>query len=170
MVLDRGGMTNRLAMPFGKGIAISLVNRGKQAVADVGLIVSYAPIATAQEQSAAGFRLRGVFEPRATAQAASLRLNGRGRWVGLVCDEPGRAPASIRSLTVDGHAVDGWSDLPAALWLGRGGAFRGVLAGREGDLWWRWLLPNPVDFAASLELLPRDGEHGGRLALYYGAK
>ncbi len=92
LLTDRDGPINRLAMPFGNGIRMSLVNRGGEPIDGVALTASIQqPVDDGQSQDFAGrLRLRGVFRAAAEdpADNAWFEHKGRGRLVGLVWDTP----------------------------------------------------------------------------------
>jgi hypothetical protein len=169
---DRGGATNVLAMPFGDGIAISAANRGQRAIGDVGLIASVEPATEQTRKDVLGrMRLHGVFQ---TAREGNDRgnemvhLDGSGRWVGLIFDQPADAAIGIDSLTIDGQPATGWASPDLATFLGQPkGDFRTALSGRHGTLCWRYLMLEPVDFQKSLVLKATAKRFGPRLAVFY---
>ena len=165
---DRGGVTNMLAMPFGDGIAIAAANRGQRPVRDVGLIASVEPATEQTRKDVLGrMRLHGVFR---AAQDGSelLRLEGRGRWVGLVFDQPADEPMGIDSLAIDGRPAGAWTSPDLAALVGQAkGDFRAALSGRHGTLSWRYLMLEPVDFHKSLVLQTTARRLGPRLAIFY---
>jgi len=168
VMVDRNGATNMLAMPFGAGIELTLANRGSKPIRGVGTIVS-PELATEQTRGdiQGRMRLRAVFEPAGQDANHLASCRGRGRWVGLVCEQPKGTPLRIESLAVDGQAVESWSDWSLDTFLGHNGDFRSCLSGRHGPLAWRYLLAQPVDFQQSFELTPRGPTRGGRLAVFY---
>jgi hypothetical protein len=168
VLVDRGGVTNMLAMPFGAGIELSLVNRGRRPIHDVGLAVSLES-ATENNRSdiESRLRLKAVFEPAGADGGALAHCRGRGRWIGLVCEVPKGTAAGIQSLTIDDAAVGGWNTTDFDGFLGHGGDFRSCLSGRRGPLVWRYLLTGPVDFQESLRLAATGPALGGRLAVFY---
>jgi hypothetical protein len=193
VLVDRNGMTNLLAMPYGKGLSIAAANRGKRPTPAVGLTVSYEPEKGTFYFSGKGadkaekrpfhfsvsekvecplllLRLRGVFQPAGEPTADLVRLAGPGRWIGLVCDQPQGTPPTTESLVIDSRPADGWSGLSPHLFLGQDGEFRSNLSGRHRSLWWRYLLLEPVDFRQSLVLKSAAPHSVGRLALFYAAK
>jgi hypothetical protein len=113
--------------------------------------------------------LRGAFAAAGQQGDELVRLQGPGRWIGLVYEEPTAAGAGIRSLSVDGKPVDGYADTSFGMFFGQETVdFRTVLSGRHRGLRWRYLLLEPVDFRASLVLQATDAKLGPRLALFYG--
>ena len=169
VLVDRGGLTNMLAMPYRKGLSIAAVNRGQQPISGVGATVSYEPISNPDDARLTA-RLHGVFQ---TANANDSRewisLSGRGRWIGLVAEwSPERMPG-FESLTVDGQPQDGWSGMSWSCFLGipdNANDIRHSLSGRRSGLAWRYLLLSPVDFQQSLVLRGAEAA-GDRLALFY---
>jgi hypothetical protein len=166
LLADQGGPTLMLAMPFANGITISARNAGGRKIRNVGVSI---PVVQATDQTRADvagrMRLRGIFrEPDGSGEL--VRLGGRGRWVGLVCEEPTDAVTEIAALLVDGRPVDGWSADTLDGFLGGRGEFRKQLSGRQGPLWWRYLALVPVDFQKSL-VLKTPGGVGERLVLFY---
>ncbi|MCH8047331.1 MAG: DUF2961 domain-containing protein [Planctomycetes bacterium] len=153
---ERGGQVCRLAMPFGRGIQIDLVNRGKQTIQGVGLTASIQP----GKQFAKLMRLRGVFVDG--GEKESIRQTGSGRLIGLVA-EVGKKPPALKSLRVDGQLIASPDQL-----LGNPIGtpnFRNMLSGQQGGLAWRYLLLAPVGFKRSIELSAEFS--GNRLALFY---
>ncbi|MCH8922578.1 MAG: DUF1080 domain-containing protein [Planctomycetes bacterium] len=153
---ERGGQVCRLAMPFGRGIQIDLVNRGKQTIHGVGLTASIQP----GKQFAKLMRLRGVFTK--AGEKKSIRQTGSGRLIGLVVAS-GEKTVTVKALRVDGQL----SPSPGQLLGNLTGAqnFRNMLAGRQGGLAWRYLLLAPIGFNRSIELSVEKA--GDRLALFY---
>jgi len=171
VLVDRGGATSMLAMPFGKGLSIAAANRGKRPTPAVGLSVSHEPATAATRDDVLHrMRLRGIFQPAGEPTRELVRLAGPGRWIGLVCDQPKGTPPAIDSLVVDGRPAEGWTSPGLGLFLGRDGDFRSSLSGRHRGLWWRYLLMEPVDFRQSLVLKTAAPESFDRLALYYTAQ
>ncbi len=182
VLTDRGGPTNLLAMPYGDGITIAARNRGKKAISGVGVTISVEPANEANRREVAQhMRLRGVFKPGLAPNASNgspiaprektewLRQDGAGRWVGLVYQQTKGKPTAMASLAIDGRPAAGWSGSAADLFLGQNGDFRKCLSGRHGELCWRYMLLEPVEFAKSLTL-EGVGPPGPRLALFYLAK
>ncbi|HXT59377.1 MAG TPA: DUF1080 domain-containing protein [Pirellulales bacterium] len=169
VMVDRGGLTNLLAMPYRQGLSLAAVNRGARPISGVGAAVSYEPIANPDDARLAG-RLRGIFQPAASSPSRELiSQSGRGRWIGIVVKWSPETMPGIDSLAVDGQTLDAWSGLS---WNGFLGAaddasdIRRSLSGRRNGLAWRYLLLEPVDFQQSLVL--RGAEPAGdRLALFY---
>ena len=169
VLVDRGGLTNLLAMPYRKGLSIAAVNRGKQPISGVGAAVSYEPISNPDDARLTA-RLHGVFQSAAASDARELiSLSGRGRWIGLVAKwAPERMPG-FETLLVDGKSRESWSGMSWNSFLGIGDKAsdeRHSLSGRRNGLVWRYLLLAPVDFQQTLVL--RGNEPAGdRLALFY---
>jgi len=168
VLVDRGGVTSVLAMPYGKGLSIAAVNKGNRPTTPVGLTLSYERAADANRDDVRHrMRLRGIFQAAGEAGPDLLQLAGPGRWIGLVCEEPKGGRLAIDALDVDGKPAEGWNSLDADLLLGQGGEFRSSLSGRLRGLWWRYLLMEPVDFRQSLVLKCSGSSAAGRLALWY---
>jgi len=168
VMVDRGGPTSVLAMPYGNGLSIAAVNRGNRPTPPVGLTVSCEPAGDADRDDVLHrMRLRGVFQAAGEGGPELLRLAGRGRWIGLVCEQESDSPPAIDSLDVDGRPAEGWRSLDAGLLLGQGGDFRTSLSGRHRGLWWRYLLLEPVDFRQSLVLKCSSFPAAARLGLWY---
>lgn len=169
VMTDRGGPTNLLAMPFSNGITLSARNCGSKPIGAVGVTLSVAPAGEHAGQDIAGrMRLRGVFHPGGDEGSLFAAQRGKGRWVGLVYQQAPGTPSPLRNLLVDGTPAAGWSPSSPELFLGSAGEFRKCLSGRHGELCWRYLIPEAVDFQDALAL---EGETAGaRLALFYVAK
>ncbi len=168
LFVDCNGVTNMLAMPFGDGIAIAAANRGHRPVRDVGVSVSVEPATEPTRKDILGrMRLHGAFQPARDGNEL-VRLEGTGRWVGTVFEQPPDAPIGISALSVDGQTVPGWASPDLAALLGQAkGDFRTVLSGRHGTLAWRYLMLEPVDFEKSVVLKTNAKKLGPRLALFY---
>ena len=169
VMVDRGGATSRLAMPFGNGITIAARNAGTQPIRDVGLAVSMTP---ATEQTRCDIcqrmRLRGVFQQAQEGTSELIQQAGCGRWVGFVYQQPEGTPAGIDTLVVDGQPQDGWAATSLDLLLGgKTGDFRSCLSGRRGEFSWCYLWLSPVEFQKSIVLKANTGKLGDRLALFY---
>ncbi|HUY91722.1 MAG TPA: DUF1080 domain-containing protein [Pirellulales bacterium] len=169
VMLDRGGLTNMLAMPYRKGLTFAAVNRGQQAISGVGAAVSYEPIVDPDDARLTA-RLRGIFRPAGASDARELiSLSGRGRWIGLVAKVAPESMGGFESLMVDGKPRDGWSGMSWNSFLGvadNASEMRRSLSGRRNGLAWRYLLLAPVDFQQSL-VLSGDRPAADRLALFY---
>lgn len=169
VLVDRGGLTNMLAMPYREGFSIAAVNRGKQPISGVGAAVSYEPISNPDDARLTA-RLHGVFQSASASDARELiSLSGRGRWIGLVAKWSPERMAGFETLLVDGKPRESWSGMSWSSFLGIGDKAsdeRHSLSGRRNGLVWRYLLLAPVDFQQSLVL--RGNEPAGdRLALFY---
>lgn len=181
VMTDRDGLTSLLAMPFGEGITISASNRGSKTIHGVGMVISVEPATEANRQAIVHrMRLRGVFVPggetgASGASSGSSRekpwfsQQGAGRWIGLVYQQTQGKPTPIASLVVDGRPAAGWRRSASDLFLGQNGDFRKCLSGRRGELCWRYLFLEPVEFEKSLTLEGVE-QPGARLALFYLAK
>lgn len=171
VLLDRNGMTNVLAMPFGAGIEFSLANRGKKSIQVAGLTVSVEPATEKTRESIQNrLRLHAVFEPAGNAADGLAHCKSRGRWVGLVYEEPKGSKTAVESLLADGRTIDGWKAPTLDALVGRSGDFRSCLSGRRGAVVWRYLLLEPVDFQESFQLTAGGPKLGSRLAIFYADK
>jgi len=168
VMVDRGGVTSRLAMPFGNGITIAVLNTGAQPIHEVGLAVSMTP-ATERTRNdiCQRMRLRGIFQPAQEGTCDLIQQAGCGRLVGFVYQQPEATPTGIDMLVVDGQPQDGWTATSLAPLLGKQGAFRSCLSGRHGAFSWCYLWLSPVEFQKSLVLKANTGKLGDRLALFY---
>ena len=177
LLTERGGAINRLAMPFGDGIRVSLRNQGTEPIGDVALTASIQQAGNEQEKAdfANRLRLRGTFDPAPADQAIRtlFEREGRGRWVALVCDagEGKFADVAIDSLQIDGRPMDGWQPLSLDGLFGypkQTENFLGASSGRKGTLAWRYLLLAPIDFDREIVANVSEGTNvGDRLALFY---
>jgi len=183
VVVDRGGFTSMLAMPYRDGLSISLVNHGRKPLDSVTVTVSFEP--SADESSSGSFSgasssgtssdkalpfvLHGVFARGDQGEPGKLvKLTGRGRLVGLVRQWKGGAPSPADTLLVDGKEHDDWQALDGGPAADTQVEFRRSLTGRYGGLDWRFFWLAPVDFSESLELRLDGGSDGGnRLVLVY---
>lgn len=170
VVLNCGGWTNLMAMPYRSGLTIAVANHGRRPVSPVGVTVSYQPLDDPNDPRLA-HRLRGVFRSdRQPRQRDWINQQGQGRWVGLIT-QYGEFGAGIDGLIVDGQARDGWHTPNWQSVLGiapRSVEERHSLSGRYGGFQWRFLLDAAVDFERSLELRATPGQPlGDRLALFY---
>jgi len=180
LLTERGGAINRLAMPFGNGIRMSLRNQGTEPIEGVGLTVSIQQADDEQEKTnfANRLRLRGTFDPPASDETSRplFERKGRGRLVGIVCDagEGTFAEVAIDSFQIDGRPVDGWQPQTLEGLLGCPGQaedFLGALSGRKGTLAWQYLLLAPIDFDREIVANVAEGTKlGGRLTLFYMSK
>jgi hypothetical protein len=168
VLLDRNGMTNVLAMPFGNGIELSLVNRGKKPIPVAGLSVSLQPATDKTRKDIHDLmHLRAVFEPAGNAGKELAHCSSRGRWIGLVYEEPKGSNTAVESLVADGRTIEGWKVPTLDALVGRNSDFRSCLSGRRGALVWRYLLLEPVDFDESFRLVGSGPKLGNRLAIFY---
>jgi hypothetical protein len=175
LLTERGGPLNRLAIPFGNGIRMSLSNRGEELIDGAGLTVSIQQPANDREAEdfANRLRLRGVFQSATDDQddRTLFRQIGRGRWIGLVCSVGENDDTVIESLQIDGQPAANWQPADLDALLGRPGnndEFRGPLSGRQAGLAWRYLLLSPIDFEREIVATTRESEMAGnRLALFY---
>lgn len=170
IVLNRGGWTNMLAMPYRSGLTIAVGNRGRRPVSPVGMTVSYQPLDDPNDPRLTS-RLRGVFRSDRDPPGRDwFAQQGSGRWVGLIT-QYGKVATGIEALVVDGRPRDGWRSPDMRSFLGiepRTSDERHCLCGRYGGFQWRYLLNAPVDFERSLELRATPGQPlADRLALFY---
>jgi hypothetical protein len=166
---QRNGFISHLAMPYREGIKISVVNHGKKAIKDIGLMLSTEEINDASKTPP--LRLHGQF---ATAsQPEIINQSGRGRWVGLVYSLGQEPLPKVKDLVIDGRPREDWGASSLADILGISDATgevqeRHALCGRDATLAWRWLFLAPVDFQKSLVLEAADAQKlNDRLALFY---
>ncbi|HUY36687.1 MAG TPA: family 16 glycoside hydrolase [Pirellulales bacterium] len=166
VVVDRGGFTSMLAMPYREGLTISVVNQGREPIDSIAATVSFAPTAKGASNE---FFLHGVFaRGEQGASRGLVKLAGRGRLVGLVRQWKGGSTSPCDSLIVDGQARDGGQAADGNSVLDAADAqseFRRSLSGRHGGLMWRFFWLAPVDFTESLEL--PGSAAGDRLLLVY---
>ncbi|MBN1912302.1 MAG: DUF1080 domain-containing protein [Pirellulales bacterium] len=173
VLIQRNGLANLLAMPFGRGIVISATNRGDRPIENVSVELSVEQVAeknTAENRTeiAARARLRGVFLPASEDTDTLFHLEGPGRWVGLVLESPESGLPGIQRLQIDAKAALGWKDPRMATFLGRSGKdYRRCLSGNRNGLAWRYLCLAPVDFQKSLELVADRKTLPDRLVFYY---
>lgn len=156
VLVERGGVTNMLAMPFSRGIRLALSNRGSRSIRNVGLAVSVHTLPSASTGSLLlnPMRLRALYRPASlTDSLAETRVSGAaGRWIGVVCEAGGKALPKGAFVTIDGHEAPGWGPTESDLFFGPPGDFRTCGAGRRGALAWRYLLLEAVDFQKSFAL------------------
>ncbi len=169
----RGGFTNMLAMPFERGLTVTVRNAGQAALGKVTVVASVlrdgpADPTTRPLRVQERMRLRGRFD-RASDSRDLVSLMGQGRLVGLVWSPNEKSPGAIAGLALDGRQQPGWThdalDAFLGAWPGESDFFR-VLSGRHDRLAWRYLLLAPVDFRKSL-VLTSTTSAGDRLALWY---
>jgi hypothetical protein len=165
VLVKRNGFANMLAMPFSDGLTVAVVNRGKEPIENIGVEVCYE---RTRDDIRRRMRLRGKWLPAGTGEDL-FRLEEKGRWVGLVCEMPGKSGFTLTGLSVDGKSANGWKDVSLARFLGcRNNQCRN-LSGRMAGLAWRYLLLAPVDFERSLVLKAKGKQLPERLVLYYQA-
>jgi len=177
VLTERGGAINRLAIPFGNGIRMTLRSHGAEPISGVALTASIQQAADEKEKAnfANRLRLRGTFVPATSDQAIRtlFERKGRGRWVALIYDagDGTLADVAIDSLQVDGQPVDGWQPMSLSDLLGCPNPdedFLGALNGRKGSFAWRYLVLAPLDFDREITASVPEGTHvGSRLALFY---
>jgi hypothetical protein len=166
-----GGVATMLAMPFDGGIQVAAVNRSEAPISGVGVELLVQPAGDGPGEDVPPTRLRGRFLPKGERPEALVRCEGKGRWIGLVCQfDAEAAEPAVESLVVDGVPVDGWAAPSLDLFLGRPGDFRSCLSGRNGSLTWRYMLLAPVEFRKSLVLKATGDMTCDRLVLYYAEK
>ena len=170
-MVDRGGPTVRLAMPYMRDFRMEAMNRGTSPISGVGMTISYEPAtANNKEEITRRLHLRGIYQGPSQTTDELIRQEGCGRRVGWITESPGGDPARVESLVVDGTPVSGWNASNGEMNLGRSGEFRASLSGRHGNLAWRYLWLAPVEFRESLVLKANGKNFGGRLALFYVRK
>ena len=171
VMLNRGGTYNRLAMPFGAGITVAAKNTGSKPINGVGVTLCVQPATDENRAEIAGrMRLRGVFQPAGKGADQLACVEGAGRFIGLVYQQPDGPATGIDALLVDGRPAPGWQSPTLDAFVGQSGDFRACLSGRHGPLSWRYLLLAPVDFQKSLVLKATGNKLGDRLVLYYAEK
>ncbi|HEX4150070.1 MAG TPA: DUF1080 domain-containing protein, partial [Pirellulales bacterium] len=139
---------SRLAIPFGRGLEFSAVNRSKRPIEGVELTVSVDRTANPAHLS----RLRGVL---LRGDEKKCDLKGAGRWVGLVCSLPDKnATDPALEVSVDSKALTDWSGPGVGALFGIAGndSERRALAGRSDGLVWGWLTEAPVTFDDAFNL------------------
>jgi len=173
LVLTRkDGVASLLSMPFGAGLTVAARNRGDKPIENVAVSMSVEQATDKNRADLAGrMRLCGIYQPAGSAGTELVRQAGSGRWVGFVYQQADETETGIAALEVDGTARDGWAMRELDAFFGRPGEgenFFTALAGRQGELSWRYLLLAPVTFEQSLVVKANDGDKvGGRLALFY---
>jgi 3-keto-disaccharide hydrolase/Protein of unknown function (DUF2961) len=174
LFVQRGGITNLLAIPFGRGLSISLKNKGDKPIADIGIDLSVEQATEANRESiAARGRLRGQLIDAGQDSAQSGKTlfakQGSGRLIGLIAEDGAETKnLAIDSLSVDGQIIPGWKASDFGQFLGSvSDDFRSCLSGRHKGLLWRYLLLAPVEFEKSIEMKVTGKELPRRLVLYY---
>ena len=170
LFINRHGVTNLLAIPFGQGLTISLKNKGNEPMADIGVDLSVEQATdTNRESIVSRPRLRGQLFEAGQGGATLFAKQGGGRLIGLIAEEgAGTKNLAIDSLSVDGQIVPGWEASNFGLFLGSGNEdFCSCLSGRHNGLLWRYLLLAPVEFEKSIEMKVNGNELPRRLVLYY---
>jgi len=175
VMASKEGVASLLAMPFGAGITIAARNRGAKPIENVAVTLSVDPANDKTRDDYAGrMRLRGIFQPAGSLDTALARTSGKGRWVSLVYGQADDAPIGIGALNVDGKDCPGWAMAELDPFWGKPGEGRNfyrALSGRRGNLAWRYMLLEPVNFDESLVLSSNAGDKlGDRLALFYVKK
>ena len=154
VMVDRGGLTNLLAMPYRDGLTISAINRGERPISGIGATVSYEPLPDAND-ARLQTRLHGIFQAGGAERHELITQSGRGRWIALITQRPANERSGLESLVVDGQDRPAWADLSWRSFLGfpaEAGEVRRSLSGSRNGLVWRYLLLEPVDFSRSLLL------------------
>ena len=170
VLVNRGGFTNLLAMPFSAGLTVSAANRGTERIENVAASVSVEPADSSE--TASRMSLHGLFQPALANGSTSplFERSGAGRLVGLVYEHPAEGVTGTSGLVVDGHERPGWQAEHLSRLLGNPaeGDVWLALNGRAGRLAWRYFLLAPIEFRQSLVLdVPAGSPIGGRLALFY---
>jgi len=171
VLVNRNGLANMLAMPFGAGITVAAVNHGDRPIENVGVELCYEPATDRTREDIRGrMRLRGTYLPASDDTDELFRIDRAGRWVGLVCDVADGEAFGVADLFVDGRPADGWNATSLARFLGReGNDYRVNLSGHKAGLAWRYLLLAPVDCRESLRLTADTKRLPQRLIFYYSA-
>ena len=154
IMAGKEGVASLLAMPYGADIAIAVRNRGDKPIENVAVSMSVDPANDKNRKDYAGrMRLRGIFQPAGSLSAVLARQMGRGagyRWC-------------IASPTTRRRESPRWRStarsVPAGRWRIsiRFGASRAnpaistvALSAYRGNLGWRYMLLEPVNFEQSL--------------------
>ncbi|MGD9720680.1 MAG: DUF1080 domain-containing protein [Pirellulales bacterium] len=172
VLTQKEGFANLLAMPYGNGLVVTARNRGTSPIANLSLSAS---VDHATEQNRADYagrmRLRGIFQLAGDAERPLVQQTGAGRWVGFVYEQPQDATTGIADVEIDGQSSVGWSMEYLDPLFGRPGEpqnFFTALAGRQGNLAWRYMMLAPVTFEKSLVVRANASDQvGERLALFY---
>jgi hypothetical protein len=172
VLTQKGGFANLLAMPYGAGLVVAARNRGAKPIENVAVSMSVDQATQKNRDDYAGrMRLRGIYQPAGAEASQLVQQAGSGRWVGLVYEQPPETKTGIVGVDVDGQPCEGWAMEHLDPFLGRPGEspnFFTALAGRQGNLAWRYMLLAPVSFEQSLVVKPNAGDAvGARLALFY---
>jgi len=149
LVTDKGGQTNYLAMPYGKGISIGLENRGEEPIKNVRLGVSYEPLDSSSDVAdLPDHRLRARLTPSDLGNTRPVRI------VGIVCQADERLDIMVNDAV----------KLRSILGLGAKATNETHgLCGIRGGLAWRWFLPAPI------EMTPKSSLPLSQLAVIYYA-
>ena len=93
-MVDRGGPTVRLAMPYTRDFRMEAMNRGTRPIRGVGMTVSYEP-ATANNKEGITRRLhlRGIYQGPGQTTDEPIRQAGCGRWIGWIAESADGDPA-----------------------------------------------------------------------------
>lgn len=166
---DFYGRASHLGIPFGDGITISLVNRGKRKIRGVGLEASVVADATNPHGQPVGpMRLRAQYIPAGQESDVLLEKQGKGRFVGIVVDAPEGATPGISQLEVDSKSVAGWASPDLSSLLGsKETSFADMTSGNRDGMAWRYFLLAPVDFQKSIQVQSTTNVLPSRLILYY---
>ena len=168
-VTSRGGIYNRLAIPFGDGLRINLSNRGNKEIKDVQLTASVEIVndknRSPRKQFNEAMRLRGIYQ--AAGGKTIISQTGTGRWIGLILED--RSFGTKQQLTVDGKEISWHVARTTEDLLGSSQKeSRNSLSGRSAGLAWRYYLLTPMEFQQSIELSSdTPNKLGGRLGLFY---
>ena len=178
LMLNRGGLVSRLAIPFGDGFAVVAHNKGKKPIGPVGATVSYRRAHKGEDLNEL-MRLRGkfFFGQGGTPKPFEWRISGNGRLVGIVAgvDKPGMISPKPGDLGIDGVTAYDWlirnfndSGPPNAIGfpINKPPAL-GYLSGSAHGLSWRYPLLAPIDFSKSCQVNFRRQMNMSHLLLYY---
>ena len=168
---DFYGLASHLGIPFGDGVTIALVNRGKKPIEQVGLEISVVNAQTHRYGLPVGpMRLRGEYLPAGESSDVIFERNGKGRLVGIVVDAPQGVTPGITQLEVDSQRVAGWVSPNLVRLLGSDSTnFAGMTSGNRDGMAWRYLLLAPVDFEKSIKMQSTTKTLPGRLVLFYAS-
>ena len=163
------GKASHIGIPFGDGITISLVNRGKRKIQNVGLEASVvADEHDPHGQPVGPMRLHAQYVPAGKKSDLLFDKKGKGRLVGIVLAAPKGVTPGIAKLEVDAKTVDGWASPDLASLLGsKETNFAGMTSGNRDGMAWRYFLPAPIDFEKSIRLESTSKDLPDRVMLYY---
>ncbi|MGD9127790.1 MAG: DUF1080 domain-containing protein [Planctomycetia bacterium] len=163
------GYASHIGIPFGDGITVSLRNRGKRKVMNVGLQASVVADETDPHGQPVGpMRLHAQYIPAGQDTDVFFKQQGKGRLIGVVLDAPEGATPGIAQLEIDSQPVPGWAapDMSGLLGSPRTD-FADMTSGNRDGIAWRYFLLAPLDFQKSIRLQSTTKDLPGRVILYY---